>query len=176
MAGMAGRRIVQYCYVVRDLERECARLHALLGVGPFVGGMEAVLGDHLYHGRPADPIRLRGVFVQSGDLNIELVQMLSTGPCAFTDMYRNGAEGLHHAAMFSDDYEGEKARWIAAGHPVVSEFSTGFGAKICYIDARRPFGHFIELYPENPIIRAMYAQTVEEAGAWDGRQLIVPWR
>lgn len=169
-------RIVQNAYVVRDLDRKCAQLHQLFGIGPFVGGVEVVLDNHHYRGQPAAPIRLRGVFVQSGDLNIELIEMLSAGPCAFHEMFGHGEEGLHHVAMFSDDYEGEKARWIASGHDIVSEFTTGFGAKICYIDARAVLGHFIELYPEHPVIRAMYAQTIAEAHDWDGTSLIVPWR
>ncbi|MBH1998763.1 MAG: VOC family protein [Sphingomonadaceae bacterium] len=176
MTERAASRIVQNAYVVRDLEQGCARLHALFGIGPFVGGVEVVLNDHRYRGAPAAPIRLRGVFVQSGDLNIELMEILSASPSAFHDMFEKGEEGLHHVAMFSDDYDAEKARWIAAGHDVVSEFTTDFGADICYIDARDTLGHFIELYPEHPIIRAMYAQTIEEARDWDGRQLIVPWR
>lgn len=170
------RSIVQNCYVVRDLDEACARFHALFGIGPFVGGAEVELSDHVYRGRVADPITLRGVFVQSGDLNIELVQLISTGASAFRDMFPRDEEGLHHAAMFADSYDDEKARWAEAGHPVVSEFTTGFGAKICYIDARAELGHFIELYPEHPTIRAMYSQTVEEARIWDGHNLIVPWQ
>ncbi|CAN5213325.1 hypothetical protein BH10PSE12_BH10PSE12_26640 [soil metagenome] len=176
MAIATAHKIVQNCYVVRDLEEGCARFHALLGIGPFVGGADIELADHVYRGQPAAPIRLRGVFVQSGDLNIELVQILSTGPSAFRDMFANGEGGLHHVALFSDDYDAQKARWVAAGHAVASEFTTAFGAKICYIDARDTLGHFIELYPEHPIIRAMYAQTVEDARDWDGARLIVPWR
>lgn len=161
---------------MRDLDEACARFHALFGIGPFVGGIEVELADHVYRGKAADPIILRGVFVQSGGLNIELVQLISTGPSAFRDMFPHNGEGLHHAAMFSDDYEAEKDCWSAAGHPVASEFTTGFGAKICYIDARAALGHFTELYSEHSVIRAMYAQTVAEIRVWDGRDLIVPWR
>ncbi len=171
-----GSRIVQYCYVVGNLEQGCARFRDLFGIAPFVGGADVELTDHHYRGAPAEPIRLRGVFAQSGDLNIELVEILSPDPSAFRDMFGAGEEGLHHVAMFSDDYEGEKQRWADAGHPVVSEFTTDFGAKICYIDARGTLGHFIELYPEHPIIRAMYAQTVKETRDWNGAQLILPWR
>ncbi len=54
---------VQNCYVVPDLEAACQRFHQLYNIGPFVGGMEAVLEHHVYRGKPAEPIRLRGVFV-----------------------------------------------------------------------------------------------------------------
>lgn len=170
--------IVQNCYIVRDLEAACARMNRLYGIGPFVGGGEGVgvLDKHVYRGRPAPPIRIRGVFVQSGDLNIELVQLVSTTPSAFHDMYPGGGEGFHHVAMFCDDYEADRDRFVAEGMPVASEFETAFGARICYIDARETLGHMIELYPENAIIRGMYAQARDASVGWDGDRLIIPWR
>ena len=135
-APMRRAQIVQNCYVVRNLEEGCERLHRLYGIGPFVGGTQAELGDHFHRGRPAPPIVLRGVFVQSGELNIELVELVSTTPSAFHDMYANGRQGLHHVAMFCADYAAERDAFVAAGYPVASEFSVSFGAQICYIDAR----------------------------------------
>jgi hypothetical protein len=169
-------QIVQNCYVVRDLEAACRRLHELYGIGPFVGGSRGELGDHVHRGRPAPPIVVRGVFVQSGDMNIELLELVSTTPSAFHDMYPNGQQGFHHVALFCADYAAERDAFVAAGCPVASEFTVSFGAQICYVDARETFGHMIELYPENAIIRGMYRQTREAAQGWDGRELIVPWR
>ncbi|KHK92662.1 VOC family protein [Novosphingobium malaysiense] len=167
---------VQNCYVVADLDAACRRFHTLYGIGPFVGGSEAVLGDHFYRGAPAEPIRLRGVFVQSGDLNVELVELLSDAPSAFHDMFAKGGEGFHHVAIFSASYEEDRDRFVAAGMPLASEFTTPFGAKICYLDARDTLGHMIELYPENAIIRDMYRQTRDAALSWNGHELIVPWQ
>lgn len=176
MGPAAARNFVQNCYVVSDLYMACVRWRELFGIGPFVGGGEVVLSKHFYRGQAVEPIKLRGVFVQSGKLNVELVQIISDGPSAFHDMFKKGEEGLHHCAMFTDDYEGEKDRWIAAGLDIVSEFTTPFGAEICYVDARPMLGHFIEIYPENPIIRAMYAQAEQEARDWNGQDIFVPWR
>src|SRR5271154_3740064 len=67
-------------------------------------------------------------------------------------MYSNGAEEFHHVAFFSADYESDRDRMVAQGVPVASEFVTGFGAKICYCDARSSLGHMIEIYPEHEII------------------------
>jgi len=171
-------QVVQNCYVVGNLEEGCQRLHRLYGIGPFVGGSEAELGEHFHRGRPAPPILLRGVFVQSGDLNIELVELVSTTPSAFHDMYSNGRQGLHHVAMFCDDYEAERDAFVAPGYPVASEFTVNLGAlhaQICYIDARDTLGHMIELYPENAVIRDMYRQARDAPLKWDGKDLIVPW-
>ncbi len=168
--------IIQNCYIVRNLEEACERLHRMYGIGPFFGGGEgATLDHHVYRGQPAPPIGIRGVFVQSGDLNIELVELTSTTPSAFHDMFPNGQEGFHHVAMFCDDYEAVRDGYVAMGYPVASEFTVSFGAKICYIDAREHLGHMIELYPESDIIREMYKLTREAPKTWDGKELILPW-
>ena len=66
-----------------------------------------MLADHVYRGQPADPIRIRGVFVQSGELNIELIELISDAPSAFHDMFGGATrEGLHHSALFAADYDG----------------------------------------------------------------------
>ena len=167
--------IVQNAYVVANLERGCDRFHRLFGVGPFVGGGEGVLTDHVYRGVPAEPIRIRGVFVQSGTLNIELIELVSNAPSAFHDMFGGERrEGLHHSAVFAADYEGAKQRFVAQGFPVASEFSFS-GRRICYVDARPLLGHMIEIYPDMPLIRGMYAQARDAAQARPGELAILPW-
>ena len=167
--------IVQNAYVVADLERACAHFHRLFGVGPFVGGSEGVLAEHVYRGRPAEPIRIRGVFVQSGALNIELIELVSDTPSAFHDMFGGACkEGLHHSAVFAADYEGTKQRFVEQGYPVASEFAFS-GRRICYVDTRPLLGHMIEIYPDLPLIRAMYAQARNAALARPGDPAILPW-
>jgi hypothetical protein len=168
-------RIVQKCYVVKDLEEACRRLHAIYRIGPFVGGVPTSLSNHVYRGISAPPVTLNSVFVQSGELNIELIQLISDGPSAFSDMFSIGDYGFHHVAMFSDNYGAERDSFVAAGFPVASEFSVNFGATICHLDARPTLGHMIELYPENAIIRDMYRQARDAAVGWTGKELIIPW-
>jgi len=168
-------KVVQNCYVVRDLEAACRQFAELYGIGPFVGGGEGVLEDHMYRGRPSPPVRLKAAFVQSGDLNIELVEVLSDGPSAFHDMFPNGETGFHHVAIFSDDYEAERDRLIGLGMPVASEFTILGDLRLSYIDARATLGHMIELYPEAETLRALYRRTRQAAEGWDGKQLFVPF-
>jgi hypothetical protein len=67
---------VQNCYVFNYLAGGVVALHRRVKIGPFIGGGIGELENHVYRGKPAPPIRMRGVFVQSGDLNIELVEIL----------------------------------------------------------------------------------------------------
>jgi Glyoxalase/Bleomycin resistance protein/Dioxygenase superfamily len=175
MKTVSALEIVQNAYVVANLEDGCERLHSLLGIGPFVGGNEFELSNHVYRGRPADPVRVRIAFVQSGGLNLELVELVSTSASAFHDMFAIGKEGLHHQAIFCDDYEARRDAFVAQGFPVASEFTVPWGAKICYVDARSKLGHMIELYPQDAVLHDLYRQAKEAARVWDGTDLIVPW-
>jgi hypothetical protein len=169
-------QIVQNCYVVRDIEVACTRMRKLYHIGPFVGGNEIQLTDHIYRGKPVPPIKIRVAFVQAGELNIELIQLVSETPSALHDMFNNGGEGFHHVAKFCDDYEAERDAFVEAGYPVASEFRGASGVQICYIDARNGFGHMIELYPEVPAIRALYAQVRNASQNWNGKDLFVSRR
>lgn len=172
---LAALKVVQNCYVVPDIEAACRQFSTLYGIGPFVGGVEGVLENHVYRGQPTPPVRLKAAFAQSGDLNLELIEVVSDGPNPFRDMFAKGETGFHHVAVFASDYEAERDRLVALGLPVASEFTIFGNTRVCYIDARAALGHMIELYPEDENLRALYRRTREAAAAWDGKQLIVPF-
>ena len=167
--------LVQTAYLVPNLEAGCAALNRAFGWGPFLGGTEGVLADHTYRGAPAEPIRIRGVFVQTGAINVEVIEVVSDAPSAFHEMLRDdGQPVLHHCATFAADYAGTRDHLVAQGYPVVSEF--GFaGHRICYVDTRPLIGFMTEIYPELPIIRAMYAEAREAAAASPGDAAITPF-
>jgi hypothetical protein len=167
--------LVQMAFLVPQLEEGCAALNRAYGWGPFLGGSVGVLADHTYRGQSADPIRIRGVFVQTGDINVEVIEVVSEAPSAFHEMLRaDGQPVLHHCATFAADYAGTRDHLVAQGYPVVSEF--GFaGHRICYVDTRHLLGYMTEIYPDLPIIRAMYAETVAATAARPGDPGIRPF-
>lgn len=167
--------LIQMAFLVPSLEEGCAALNRAYGWGPFLGGTEGVLAEHTYRGTPADPIRIRGVFVQTGTINVEVIEVVSDAPSAFHEMLRaDGQPVLHHCATFAADYEGTRDHLVAQGYPVVSEF--GFaGRRICYVDTRPLLGFMTEIYPDLPVIRAMYAETVEATAARPGASDISPF-
>jgi hypothetical protein len=171
---MKAAAIVQNCYVVHDLEEGCARFHRLYGIGPFVGGTVMELTEHVYRGQPAPSIRLRAAFAQAGDINIELVELVSRTPDPFRDMFPEGGAGFHHVAMFCDDFVAACEHFAGAGCPLVSEACLLPGIKVAFIDARKALGHMIELYPENEVIRGVFRRIRAAADNWDGKNLIIP--
>lgn len=167
--------IVQNAYVTDNLPETCASLFAQFGIGPYVLAEDLVLGNHRYRGTASEPIVLDAAFAQSGDLNIEIIQVKSSGPSAFSDMFGCGTGGMHHVACFCDDYAAERDRLGRLGYPVASEFSIGDGLEICYVDTRPAFGHMVELYPRHELLIGLYGRVRALRDGWDGRQLLIPW-
>lgn len=164
-------RIMQNCYIVNDIEEACHRFHKLFGIGPFLVGRSPI-ENVTYRGQPSEPLDFSRSFVQSGDLNIEFIQPHSTAPNAFTDVFPNGEEGLHHVAIFASDYDAECSAFVEAGYPIANELTLLPDCRVSFIDTCEALGHMVELYEEHPYLRAVYQNTREAAENWDGKELI----
>ena len=168
---LKGAKIIQNAYVVDNLEEAIERWTKLYGIGPWVI-MPHVIGQNLtYRGEPSE-LDFSAGFVQSGEINIELIEQHTDGPSAFRDMFAPGEEGFHHVAIISDDYEGDKARFEAAGCPVATEFSLAQDSGIAFIDTRKMLGHMVELYQNEASINRLYSVIRQAAENWDGETLI----
>jgi len=55
-----------------------------------LAGSEAEPGNHVYRGKDAPPIGIKGVFAKSGDIVIELIDLLWDAPSALRDLYPDG--------------------------------------------------------------------------------------
>ena len=167
-------KIVQNAYVVQNLEQKCQELYDQFDIGPFVLAENLELAEHRYRGRSAETVILDAAFAQSGDLNIEIIQVKSSGDNAFYDMFPTGS-GFHHVAYFCDRYGEERDRLIGLGYPVASEFSIGEGIEVCYVDTRPMFGHMVELYPKDGLLLGLYEKVRNIRDSWDGQTLLLPW-
>jgi hypothetical protein len=163
-------RFVQLAYVARSLPEKCEQLFEAFDIGPFVFASNLELVNHRLWGKPADPIVIDAAFAQSGDLNIEVIEIKSKGPNAMTVMFQGAQEGIQHIACFCDDVFAERDRLAGLGYPTVSEFQLG-DITICFADTRAIFGHMVELYQEHPVLRDLYARTRRLRDDWDGKTL-----
>jgi hypothetical protein len=166
-----GAKIIQNAYVVDNLQEAMERWTKLYGIGPWVI-LADVKGENLtYRGEPSELV-FSAAFVQTGEINIELIEQHTDGPSAFRDMFAPGEEGFHHVAIISEDYEGDKARFEAAGCPVATEFSSGPDSGIAFVDTREKLGHMVELYQNEAAIMGLYSVIRQAAENWDGETLI----
>lgn len=150
------RTILQNAYMVNDLDAAIERWHRVFQPGPFFVTRHVQVGDLRYRGAPAD-LDFSIAIAQAGDVQVELVQQHCDNPSAFRDMYAPGQTGLHHVAIFADDYDADLARFRAEGCLPVTEGIFG-GARFSYIDASAPLGVYIEMLEENAGIRQFFGK------------------
>lgn len=158
--------IVQQAYVVADMDAACHHWTALLGAGPFFVSRHHRSEDVSYRGAPSDPDLSYG-FGYAGSTQIQLIEQHDDTPSCYRDMYRKGEQGFHHVAILVPDFNAEKQRFEAAGFPAVTELVSA--ARVAYMDTRSVLGCFVELYEDNPGVRASFANWQAAHAAWDGR-------
>jgi hypothetical protein len=154
----------QISYYVKDLE-EAARTHsALFGSGPFFY-MDPVTNTVDYRGREIE-LTMQTAFGQFGDLQIELVQVLSeANPYAELGRY-----GFHHFSNWEDDFDGALKEFANAGFEPLFTMTSGGGLRVAYIDCMKVWGHYVEIH--NPI-EGFWGMVAAAAKDWDGTDV---WR
>lgn len=163
-----GLRIVQFAWVVPNLEAAARAWYALQGVGPFLVNRNLKLTDPHHRGRPA-VTRFSTAVAQSGDVQIELVEQHDVSPSAYRDTVPLGATAFHHVAIIAADYEDALAHYTDRGQSVAAHGSFG-EMRYCYVDTFAELGHMIEIVEDKPGIRAFFAAVRKAAERWDGGQ------
>jgi catechol 2,3-dioxygenase-like lactoylglutathione lyase family enzyme len=159
--------IKQIAYYVEDLEKAALAHSALFGSGPFVYMDPLTLSSDgtkdtvIYKGQEVK-IEKQMAYGHYGDLQIELIQVLSDGPDPYKDM---GHYGLHHCCIWVDDFEAAIKDFQDAGFEVGIQFISGGGMPVAFIDCTKEWGHFVEI---NPPIEGFWSMTKQMADNWDG--------
>lgn len=159
-------RIIQYAWVVPNLEAAARRWHEAAGVGPFLVNRDLQLTGPRYRGRP-HATRFSTAVAQHGDVQIELVEQLDDGPSAYRDTVAAGATGFHHVAFVAEDFDAALAHYTDRGHAVAADGAFGT-MRYAYVDAVATLGHMIEIIEDTPAIRAFFAAIRKAAERWDG--------
>jgi len=163
-------QIVQNAYFVRDLDEAIERWHAAFGLGPFVVNRHIAFERVFYRGAPM-PLDMSAAFVQAGEVQIELLCQHNSDPSAFTDMFAKGQEGLHHVAIFPEDFDRVVNGYRARGFAVATELVVGGGLGAVFLDTRSLSGHMLEVYRDDGRVRAFYRLVAKAARDWDGQKL-----
>jgi hypothetical protein len=163
---------VQNAYHVADLDSAIVRWHEATGLGPFLVRRHIRLDSVRYRGAPST-LDISAAHVQSGSLQIELVQQHDGSPSAFRDMFAPDEEGLHHVALFPEDHQAMVDHYEALGFASATDLITAERRGATYVDARPLCGHMIEIYRVNDSLIAFYEQIAEAARNWDGRDLVM---
>jgi hypothetical protein len=168
---------VQTAYIVPDVRTACGQFHELYGIGPFFWIPPRVRPNVRHFGQPIDgELVTEAALAQSGDVMVELLTQRSDVPSAYRDMYGPSEQGIHHIAVWTDDYVAERDGYVAAGYDIAMEMQVRDGVEICYVDTREALGHMLELLPRHPALVQSFESVRERSMGWDGGELIVPMR
>lgn len=164
--------IVQIAYFVQDLDEAIEHWHANFGLGPFIVNRHMKPNRSVYRGTPMS-LDISAAFVQSGEVQIELLCQHNPEPSAFHDMFPDGEGGLHHVAVFPGDYTRLVSSFRARGFEVATEIELGTALGAAFIDTRALLGHMLEVYRDNGSIRSFYSLVEDAAKNWDGHTLTI---
>lgn len=156
--------ILQYAWVVPNLEAAIHHWHRKLGVGPFLVNRHLAISDARHRGQPR-AVDFSTAVAQSGSAQIELIEQHDDGPSAFRDTVPAGQTGFHHVAMIADDYEATLARF--AGAEIAADGRFG-DIRFSYIDTTDTLGGMLEVLEDRPGIRAFFGAIRKAAERWDG--------
>jgi hypothetical protein len=154
---------VQFAYTVPDVRAAVPVWAERFGAGPFF------VVEHI----PLVDVTIRGVattfdhtsaYGWCGSTMIELVQQ----NCAMPSIFNDRPFGLHHAARFASDLDVELERCARLGMPTAMRAATTNRTRFAYVDAIQSMGHYVELYQDDPSIRAFYRFIERAAAGWNG--------
>jgi len=106
-------KVSQLGYVVADIEKACKYYESTLGIGPFCAPFEVDMSGATFRGKPVQT-KIKVAFVQSGDVQIELIQPVE-GKNPYTEYLDKHGDGIHHLGFTVADMETMKAEFAAAG-------------------------------------------------------------
>jgi len=161
------QRFMQMCWVVPDIQAAIAGWVRSAGVGPFFLFDTITFDNPLYRGKPSECPNITAAMAQAGDIQIELVAQNDERPSFWRDVVPASKTGLHHMALYCDDFEANLDAYRKAGAEVAFS-GLMMGAKVCWLDTCSTLGFMVELVEKNPIADHVYAQFRDAARNWDG--------
>lgn len=145
--------VVQNAYVVDDLDDAIQRF-TKQGFGPWLLLPDVQVPSVTYRGA-AGTVAMSAALTQAGDIQIELVCPQDNGPSCFRDLFAPGESGLHHTAMFPDDWHAAVEAYQAAGFPCANLFELPDGGAAAIMDTSSITGHMTELYRDSEGLRQL---------------------
>ncbi len=163
--------IVQFAYVVEDIDRAVVELSDRLGVGPWSVRARFQPRTARYRGQPTEAtFSLARTF--SGHVMLELIEQHDDSPSVFHEQPGPRRYGFHHWAVMTDTFDADVARYTALGYEEAFSDTLPSGARVVYVDATRDLPGMIELVERTEAQERFYTQIYEASATWDGQELV----
>ena len=162
--------IRQNGYVVRDIESALEHWTNVLGVGPFFYMEQVKVDDLRYRGQPTNA-QASIALANSGELQIELIQLRNDAPSMWRDFLEAGHEGLQHFAYWMDTPAAMDAaleRAAALGYEIGQSGTVGENGRFVYLRTEVHPGTVVELSEACGWKAEFFRKVARAAENWDG--------
>lgn len=163
--------IMQFSYIVADINKSINQFIELHNVGPWFMAPSFVPPNCLYRGQPSNLV-LSLAMAFSGGVMIELVQQHDESPSPYRDSLGTGF-GFHHYGIVTDDYDAQTARYARAGYDIIF-YTVVQGGRVAYFDTSRELPGMTELIELTPSAEARHTRIHRASLDWDGSDPIRP--
>jgi hypothetical protein len=160
--------LVQYAYVVADIDAAMAEFTTRLGIGPWHLRSRFTPPAGRFLGEPTAPL-FSLARANSGPTMIELIVQHDDTPSVFhPDPAAPRRYGFHHWARFSHDFDGEVATLQDAGWTEAFYDELPSGSRVMYLDPNSSLPGMLELVEHTEAQAARYAEIHRSSIDWDG--------
>lgn len=156
--------VTEVCYVTGDMEKAAAHWANIADSGPFflMPSQEMTFdnGSETFTGH------IKAALGFAGTTLVEFIEPLPDSPAIFAEVLEANGEGaIHHimtniAPLAPGGFEALCHHYRSAGLECVLEFEVPALGRVCFFDARREMGVFIEVMDAPPstvdLLEAMY--------------------
>lgn len=156
--------VKQLGYYVEDIDVAAKHFRDALGAGPFIDSGATTTEKCVYRGKET-VLTTRVAMGNLGDIQIELIQVLSEGDNVYTE---NGRYGFHHFCVWTEDLEAAIKEFEGLGFEIAVRM-TNSGYDVVYFDCREAFGHYIEIVePQADVYDGIKSLTED----WEGEPVL----
>lgn len=160
--------IMQFGYVVPDIEAGARQWTERVGAGPFYLIERLAMDDYCYRGAALQP-EIRVAFGYWGDIQIELITPLDGGPSLYADAIAQAPGALNHCATIVEGLDA-----LIAGEALESRIiqsgGQAPGTRYVYLDRYLPGDLHLELIEAPERARAGWAGMKRVHESWDGER------
>lgn len=161
--------ILQFSYVVEDLDAAINHWAEVLQVGPFFVLEHVPYETCYYRGAPSD-VDMSVALAYSGDVQIELVKQHNNADSIFKEFLASRGPGLQHVGALTEDLESDLRGLKTIGIEPVQWGTAENGTRFVYVDSDMIAGCMLELFQIPEELHQAFAYMKKKAANWQPGQ------
>jgi hypothetical protein len=165
--------LYQLAYLVPDLNQAMAEFTRRLGAGPWLRLDNFSGRDQRWNGEPYNRA-FNIAFGQAGLVQIELIELPSSGPSPYHDHLKEHGFGLQHLGFLTADFDAAVASHERDGEKAVFTACTPSGGRVAHMKKPGAIVPICELIEIDDGLITFFGAIKAAASNWDGKTPFPP--